>query len=264
MKIWHEKVVVLTGASSGIGRALALQLAGSGARLVLVARRGGLLESLREKIIADGGLPPMVVECDVGDPQQAAALKVRVESEWGAVDVLVNNAGRGAYGPFAEMAPEQLEVVVQTNLLGVIYCTRAFLPRMLERGKGHLVFVSSVLAELPSPEHAVYGATKSAVSGLAENLDYELGPKGIEVTLVEPGLVRSEFAAVSGTPLVRFEQVPSKSPEEVARAIIGAVEAGRSKIVPDALAQLGIKFRRHFPRLARFFFKRAFRRIYGS
>lgn len=74
MKIWHEKVVVLTGASSGIGRALALQLAGSGARLVLVARRGGLLESLREKIIADGGLPPMVVECDVGDPQQVAAL----------------------------------------------------------------------------------------------------------------------------------------------------------------------------------------------
>lgn len=124
---------------------------------------------------------------------------------------------------------------------------------MLKRGRGRLVFISSIVAELPSPGHAVYSATKCAVSVLAESLDYELAPGGISVHVVEPGLVRSEFAQQAG--------MPAKSAAEIARAIVRAVEAGKSKSVPDAKAHLAIKMRRHFPRLARFVFKRVFRRF---
>jgi short-subunit dehydrogenase len=158
--------------------------------------------------------------------------------------------------------------VVATNLTGVIHCTRAFLPAMLARGSGHLVFISSVLGELPAPEHAVYGATKFAVSGLAESLDYELRSKGIRVTLVEPGLVKTEFVAVSGTPLRRFDQVPHQTAEQVAATIVRAVERGRRRCVADPLAWIAIDFRRHFPRLARLLFgvaiRRAYRRDRGS
>ena len=151
---------------------------------------------------------------------------------------------------------------MRTNVMGVIYCTHAFLPAMLKRGSGQLAFVSSVLGELPAPEHAVYGATKFAVSGLAESLYHELAGTGVEVTLIEPGLVRSEFARVSSTPLARFAQVPSKSPEEVAARIVRALEARwKWKVIPDPLARVGIDLRRHFPRLSRAVYGRITRRI---
>ena len=159
MDDWREKVVVLTGASSGIGREIARLLGGKGAQLVLVARRDEALKELKDEIGRLGGGLPLAMAADVGDPEQVAALQERVESSWGAVDVLINNAGRGAYGPFDSVALREYESVVQTNLLGVVYCTRAFLPGMIARGQGQLVFISSIVAELPSPGHSVYSAT---------------------------------------------------------------------------------------------------------
>ena len=239
-------------------------LARRGARLVLVARRREPLQELKQTIEAEQLTSPEVVECDVSVREQVDALKLRCREVIGDVDVLVNNAGRGAYGYLHEVALDDHEAVVNTNLMGVIYCTHAFLPGMLARGSGHVSFVSSVLGELPAPEHAVYGATKFAVSGLAESLYHELAGTGVEVTLIEPGLVRSEFAQVSSTPLARFAQVPSKSPEEVAARIVHALEAGRKwKVIPDLLARVGIDMRRHFPRLSRFIYGRITRRIRG-
>lgn len=254
--------VLVTGASSGIGWHLAMLLARRGARLVLVSRRRQPLEELKQKIESEQLAVPEVIECDVSDRAQVAELKRRCTAVVGDIDVLVNNAGRGAYGFLHDVAVEEHEAVVNTNLMGVIYCTHAFLPAMLDRGDGDLVFVSSVLGELPAPEHAVYGATKFAVSGLAESLHHELAGSGVGVTLIEPGLVRSEFASVSGTPLARFAQVPSKSAEEVAERIARALEStGSWKTIPDPLARLGIDLRRHFPRLSRFLYGRITRRI---
>ena len=261
MSIWREKVVVVTGAGSGIGRALALCLGQRGARMVLVGRRQGVLAELAADIEAAGGQPALRLAGDVGDWGQVASLRDRVLECCGGVDVLVNNAGRGAYGPFATADIATYDEMLQTNLHGVVYCARAFLPPMLARGRGRLVFVSSIVGELPSPAHAVYSASKFAVSGLAESLDYELAPQGIAVHLVEPGLVRTEFAARAGMPGKRFEQMPSKSSAEVALAIVRGVETGQRKIVPDAKAHLAIKLRRHFPRLARAIFKRVFRQF---
>ena len=126
-------------------------------------------------------------------------------------------------------------------------------------GEGHLVFVSSIVAELPSPGHAVYCASKFAVNGLAESLEYELAPQVIQVHLVGPGLVRTEFPKRAGVPQKRFEQMPSKSALEVAQAVIQAVERGQRKSVPDFFGRQAIKLRRHFPNLAHCIFKRVFR-----
>ena len=180
---WDDQRVVLTGASSGIGRALALVLAERGARLALVARRAEVLAELGEAIEESGGRQPLVVPCDVGDLDQVGALYAEVEAQWGGADVLINNAGRGYYRSFADADVSELEAVVQTNLLGTIYCTRAFLPGMLAQGRGRLVFISSIVGEFPVPKHAVYSATKCAINGLAESLDYELGlPRALAST----------------------------------------------------------------------------------
>ena len=133
---WDDQRVVLTGASSGIGRALALVLAERGARLALVARRAEALAELGAAIEESGSRRPLVVPCDVGDLDQVGVLYAEVEARWGGADVLINNAGRGYYNAFADADVSELEAVVQTNLLGTIYCTRAFLPGMLAQGRG--------------------------------------------------------------------------------------------------------------------------------
>ena len=253
------KVVLVTGASSGIGWHLSLLLARRGARVVATARRRQRLLELQRRIETEGGATPLVIPCDVSDSDQVRSLRDRVQSHYGALDVLVNNAGRGAYGPIEMISTEQVRSIVGTNLLGVIHCTQAFLPAMLERKRGHLVFISSVLGELPAWRHAIYGSTKFAVSGLAENLEYELEPRGIKVLLVEPGLVRSEFAAVSGTPPERFDQIPSKTAAEVAALALRAIEREKRRYVADGWSSLGISLRRHFPRTTRLFFKLIFR-----
>ena len=255
------KKVLITGASSGIGWHLALEAAARGAHLALVARRLQRLEELRDEISRRCAVEAIALQCDVSQSAQVEDLRRGVEEAWGGIDILVNNAGRGSYGPFATSQIDDLNGVVNTNLLGVIYCSRAFVPNMLERGSGHLVFISSVLGELPAPDHAVYGATKFAVSGFAESLDYELSGRGIKVSLVEPGLIKSEFAEVSGMPASRFQRVPWRTPAVAARLIVAAIESQRRYYVPDRLARFGIALRRHLPRLNRVVFGRLSQRV---
>lgn len=257
-------VVVVTGASSGIGWHLACGAARRGARVVAVARRAERLEALAAAIVAASGVSPLTVVADVGDPVQVAALGRRVEAECGGAEVLINNAGRGAYGRLEDLPEAMVAEVVNTNLLGAVHCTRAFLPGMRRRGRGHLVFISSVLGELPAAEHALYCATKFGLNGLAESLDCELQGSGVGVNLVEPGLVDTEFGAVSGRPAGRFDRLPAQGAAAVAAQILDALEEGRFRLIPDRLAWLGIVFRRHFPRAARYFFRAAFRRLHRN
>ncbi len=257
----RDALVVITGASSGIGRETARQLARRGARLALCARRRDRLEALKRELRGERGTGVLVQPCDVGDWAQVATFARRVQTELGSPDVLIANAGRGAYGAIEALDPQVAHEVVATNLLGAVYCLRAFLPAMLARRSGRLVLVSSALGELPAPRNALYGATKFALTGLAESLTYELEDRGVGVTLVQPGLVRTEFAAVSGTPSQRFRQIPSKSAETVAAAIVEALERGRRRLTPDRAAAWAIACRRHFPRLSRLVFAAFIRRM---
>lgn len=259
---WQGKVVAITGASSGIGAALAVQLAGRGVRLALAARRMELLRDVAAQVQVQGAQTPVLVRCDVTDWEQVAGFALRTREAAGVADVVVANAGRGDFGCFESQDPEIARAVVDTNLLGVVYTVRAFLPQMLDRGSGRLVLVSSVLGQLPAPRHAVYGATKFAVSGLAESLEYELQDRGVGVTLVEPGLVRTGFAEISHTPPERFHQMPSQSADQVAARIIRAVERERRHLIADPASRWVIALRRHVPKIARVVFRAAFRRLY--
>jgi short-subunit dehydrogenase len=262
LRCYKDQVIAITGAGSGIGRELALLLGGRGARLVLLGRRRQRLEALREEMASrNAGTVVLVTPCDVADTAQVEAWVASVLEQVEGIDVLINNAGRGAYGPFHAVSLKDHSAVVDTNLGGVIHTTHAVLPSMLKRGCGQLVFVSSVVGGLPAPEHAVYGATKAAVHAFAESLAHELDGQGIGVTVVAPGLVRSEFSEISQTPLHRFARLPSKSSPDAAQAVLRAMERDRSLVITDPLSVLATSLRRHAPRCFAWLYRRGFRRL---
>jgi NADP-dependent 3-hydroxy acid dehydrogenase YdfG len=242
-----QRQVLITGASSGIGRAAAIELAGRGHRVFASARR---LAALEELAAAHAGIA--AVPLDVTDDASVAAA-VRVVDELTAghgLDVLVNNAGYALGGPIEALSSEAVEHQFQTNVFGLLRVTRAFLPSMRARGSGRLVNVSSVVGRVAFPGMGVYSATKFAVEALSDTLRMELAGFNIFVSLVEPGFVATdigtasveqaaafpvridgyeELAAAAGTWVAKQVKDNSISPERVARRIADAATARRPK-----------------------------------
>ncbi|MCA1726377.1 MAG: SDR family NAD(P)-dependent oxidoreductase [Actinobacteria bacterium] len=224
-------VAVVTGASSGIGWSTAWALASRGALVVPTARRMERLEKLAAAVRERGG-DSFPVECDVADPASVARLKDIVVGRYGACDVLVNNAGIPGGGPFAELTSAQVERVVRTNFMGVLYTTKALLPAMLERGRGHVVNVASLAGRYALPGSSVYSATKHAVVAFSEALHYETSPRGVLVTAVNPGLVSTERFPHSSVRGLRARMV--MPPERIARTILKVLDRG---IAPEISEQ---------------------------
>jgi short-subunit dehydrogenase len=215
-------VVVVTGASSGIGEASALRFARAGARVVLAARRLDRLDALAERIGSHGG-EARAVRCDVTEAADVTNLVERTLGDLGRCDVLVNNAGIPGGGPFRDLTPERIERIVGVNLLGVMLVTKAFLPAMLERARGHVVNVSSIAGRFATPGSSVYGATKHGVVAFGESLHYELKPLGVLVTTVNPGFTRTE-----GFPQDDIPTTLLMDADRVARTILDVVRRDRS------------------------------------
>jgi NADP-dependent 3-hydroxy acid dehydrogenase YdfG len=183
---------IVTGASSGIGEATACYLADAGASVALAARRVERLEALQDDIESDGGTA-IVVETDVTDRDQVQALADKAQSEFGGIDILINNAGLMPLSYIKNLHEEEWERMVDVNLKGVLYNVGAVLPVMTEQESGHIVNISSVAGRRVMPGGAVYSATKFGVRALSEGMRNELGPQGIRVTSVEPGAVDTEL-----------------------------------------------------------------------
>ena len=213
-------VVVVTGASSGIGESTALLCARDGARVVLAARRFRRLEALAERIGARGG-EALPVRCDVSVPADLEELAYRTAEAYGRCDVLLNNAGMPGGGPFRTRTGEEIEQVVRVNLLGVMLGTRAFLPMLIGQRRGHVVNVASLAGRFATPGSSVYGATKHAVVAFSESLYYELKPLGILVTVVNPGFTRTE-----GFPQDDIPRPLVMRREHVAQAIVDVIRRG--------------------------------------
>ncbi len=184
-------VVVITGASSGIGWAAAEAFARAGGTVVVTARRMERLRDLRDRIHRGGGRA-QAVECDVRSWDEVDALRRRVLEDHGRCDVLVSNAGIPGGGRFEDLTVERMEAIVATNLLGVLYGAKAFLPPMLAAGRGHIVNVASLAGRYAIPGSAVYSATKHGVVAFSEALHGEVAARGVTVTAVNPGLVQTE------------------------------------------------------------------------
>ncbi len=214
-------VAVVTGASSGFGELTATALAREGASVVLAARRLERLEALAGRIRERGGRA-LPVRCDVAEPDEIRALQAEVAREFGRCDVLINNAGIPSGGPFTDATREQIERVTRVNYLGVVHGTRAFLPMMMERGRGHVVNIASLAGRFATPGAVLYTASKHAVVAFSEALYYELAPHGILVTTVNPAFAATEgFPQEGGRP-----SLLTLTPERVAGVIVKVVRVG--------------------------------------
>ncbi len=223
------RVAAITGASSGIGEATALQFASAGAAVAVGARRKERLDSLVGRIEAGGGRA-LALELDVADEAQARAFVEAAHSGLGGLDILVNNAGVMLLGPVEGADVEEWRRMVEVNLLGLLYCTHTALPLMREGGGGDIVNVSSVAGRRADAGAAVYNLTKFGVSAFSEALRQEALHAGVRVVCVEPGMVDTELQGHNTNPAVRqsMERAAERignplSAQDIARTIAWAV-----------------------------------------
>lgn len=212
-----NRVALITGASSGIGWALAKELAGQGARVGLMARRGDRLEQLAEEIRAAGGTAAWAA-ADVACRQEVLDAVAALAEELGPIDLLIANAGVGRPDRLDPVNGQEVEEMARVNFLGVVFAVEAVLPQMLERRAGHLAAVSSLGAYKGMPGSAGYCATKAAVSAYMEGMRIELRSRGIAVTTICPGFVRTPMTAINDFKMP-FLMAPEKAVRKIVRAL---------------------------------------------
>lgn len=241
------KRALVTGASSGIGEAIAVSLAERGANLVLVARRQERLDALAERL-RERGVDVLVQVADLTQPDAADTLFDTTEGKGISVDVVVNNAGIGSYHPFTETPWDTLERQIQLNLVALTKMTHLFTPKMVERGSGYVMNVASIAAYTPTPLFAVYSATKAYVRHLTEALDTELQGTGVRAICVNPGGTTSEFTEHAGTELTASGERFMMSAQQCAEIAVEKMLAGRRNVVTGFTNAVGMWMLRFLPR----------------
>src|ERR687894_2060083 len=238
----HGRVAVVTGASSGIGAAVARALAREGAGVALAARRRDALIEVQAGLERQGAARSIVVPTDVTDRTQVGRLVSRAEDELGPVDVLVNCAGVMYYTLMRHAREDEWERTVEVNCKGALNCVGAVLPGMLERGRGHIVTISSNAGRKVFPGLAVYSARKFFVEALSQGLRLETAGTGLKVTTVQPGNVVSDLLSMSGDEeaLEQYGQPTGSKvldPEDVARAVVYALSQPDHVAVNEVLVE---------------------------
>jgi short-subunit dehydrogenase len=238
---------IITGASSGIGRALAIELARAGARLVLVARSENKLSELAAELIRDGREAAILVGDVTNQQTRAAAVELSGQT-YGGLDFVVNNAGIGALGRFADATPERLRSVFKVNFFAAAEMIRTALPLLSHGNRPIVVNVGSILGHRGIPHASEYCASKFALRGLTESIRTEFVPLGIDVLLVSPGTTQTDFFQHA----LENKQVPwpeqkGVSPELVARRIRQAMERGRKEIIVNPRGKALVLLNRFLP-----------------
>lgn len=240
------KWALVTGASAGIGTALAEQLAAAGANLVLTARRADRLEVLAGRFRDEYGIEARTIAADLADPDVPQQLLAATEGAGLAIDVLINNAGFGYYGEFAEGDAAWQRQMVDLNCAAVVDLTRLFLPKMIERRRGYVMIVASTASYQPVAYMATYAATKVFDRFLAEALAHEVKEYGIKVSALCPGPTESEFHEVAGT---RSQFGRAMQPaDEVARLGLEGMVKGGHWVIPYAAGKAMVFMQRLLPR----------------
>jgi 3-oxoacyl-[acyl-carrier protein] reductase len=224
------QVAIVTGAGRGIGASIARQLSSLGATAVLCGRTDAVLESSAQAIAQAGGKAE-VVPCDVTNLQSVEAAAKRVEASFGRVDILVNNAGIGGFGgPLHQLAPDSWDRILNTNLRGVYYTTRAFAPMMIRARSGHIINISSLAGKNALPNGAAYAASKWGLNGLSYSLAEELRSHNIRVAVICPGSTNTDLS-----PHVGKDPAKMLQPEDVAHAVAMLVTQAPQSFVSEIL-----------------------------
>jgi short-subunit dehydrogenase len=240
----RDCVALVTGASSGIGRAAAVRLSREGARVIVHGRDQRALAELAESI--DG----VVVAGELAEPAQVDRVAQEAAAAYGRIDILVNNAGAGWAGAFAEMSGADLDRLVAVNLAAPLRLTRAVLPGMLERGDGFLMFVTSIAGRTGVAGEAVYSATKSGLDAFAESLRFELRGSGVGVGVLVPGVVATRFFDRRGRPYEREHPRPLPA-GPVADALLRTIATGRAESYAPGWLRLPVAVRGALPGIYR-------------
>ena len=241
---------LVTGASSGIGVAIARELAARGHSLTLVARRLERLRSLASELESEHRVAASALACDLRDDDARDALEGRIRDTGRSVEILVNNAGFGSRGRFVSNEPGRMRDMVRLNVEAVVDLTSRFLPGMASRGRGTVLNVASLAAFQPLPGSATYAASKSFVLSFSEALHEELRGSGVTVTALCPGPVKTEFIETAGMAGVEHDtpDVFWTSAEDVGRQAVEGAEGGKRVVVPGALNRAQSLLGQHTPR----------------
>jgi short-subunit dehydrogenase len=232
---YRGRTALVTGASTGIGRAFATELAARGTDLVLVARSADKLEALAAELHRAHGVRAEAIALDLSRPGAVADLAGRVAERGRTVDILVNNAGFGTHGPVADADPARLHEQVQLNVAAVLDLTTTWLPDMIARGSGAILNVASTVSFQPVPRMAVYGATKAFVLSFSEALWAEARAAGVRVSAVAPGPTETPFFEVAGEDAAFGRR---RTPEQVVATALRALERGAPSAVDGVLNAL--------------------------
>ncbi len=245
-------IVIVTGASSGIGQAAAGVFAAGGYRVILAARRQARLERLRDALRQEGGRADVHL-CDVSKESQVISLVEQTWNRYGRLDVMINNAGITAIGPVDELTTDRMREIFEVNYFGLFWGAREAARAMRQQGSGHIFNVSSVIGKRATPYHGAYCATKFAIVGLSDSMRVELAPFGIRVTCLCPSTTDTELlshsrgARIAGKGLSRLGGM--QDPEVVARKIFSSVGKNRPELVLTLGGKLLAKLGPLLPRL---------------
>ncbi|MGM9922804.1 MAG: SDR family NAD(P)-dependent oxidoreductase [Bacillus sp. (in: firmicutes)] len=259
----HNKTVVITGASSGLGKEIAIQSARAGAQIVLVARRMERLRQLESEIAARYGVKVHSFQLDVSEMSQIERVFTEIRQTVGVIDVLVNNAGFGLFEEAREIKLSETKQMLDVNVFGVIACTRMVIDSMIERKSGHIINIASQAGKIATPKSSVYAATKHAVIGFTNALRLELAEHHVFVTSVNPGPIETNFfetADTSGT-YVKNVKKYMLNPSEVAKKVVACMLTNKRELNLPGWMSAGTIFFAMFPRIFEtmgqtFFFKK--------
>lgn len=243
---WAGKWALVTGASAGIGRALAEQLAAGGANLVLTARRRERLEELASQLRAAHSIKTEIFATDLAQPSAPAEIRAFTEAKNLEIELLINNAGFGAYGPLHKSDVERQLEMIQVNCSAVVHLARLYLPEMVARGHGDILIVASVAAFQAVPFISTYAATKAFDLLFAEGVAEEVRRHGVHVCALCPGSTTTEFREVAGQPKRTFRG--AETAEKVARVGLRALAAGKSSVISGLKNKLSVEGQRLAPR----------------
>ena len=231
MQSLKGKIALVTGASKGIGRAVALALAAEGVHVGLLARTATDLSAVAQEV-NDLGVKAVAVTADISNMQEVNTAVAEILEKFGSIDILINNAGTGTFGKFLELEPEVWENQIRTNLFGVYYATRAVLPQMIERSAGDIINISSTSGKAGAATTSAYSASKFAVFGLGESLMQEVRKHNIRVTTLAPSTIVTDLAQSAN--LITGDEERVMHPEDFAEYIICQLKLHPRVLVKEA------------------------------